>query len=249
MSTDTSSAASPTYDPFVQSALDLIKKETEQANNLADKVIHADNGLKLLHEVRDEKETTDENILKYRHAMEQMNLKVLEFQTKIEEYILANNLVDNTPVDVPAVTEEYKTIKARVKAMLSVVSSLPGGAEAVKDITPVKGIPGTRASSSGGGTGVRRPRVSSVKCNGEDIFIEKDGKNVTNMTVLATHLSKELGVKVESGDLRDAMFAAAKTEDLSTLNGAPFSFSVSLKDSEGADHTYGIDVVPSVKEA
>ena len=241
-----------TLSPMLAGAVALATQHVETANAAATRVINADNATALLHQVRDEIETTDENILKYRAAMDQIELKRLEFQSQIEKYITDNGLVDTEPVDVEAEKAAYREAKTQydaLKGMFKLLTNedLPVSVELVK-------LPGTRAGGTGSTT--LRPRVSAVKVDGTLIQGKgpkdkntKEDTFVSNFSVLAAHLSKVTDRKVEVSDLHTHAFEAAGTKDLSSLNGKPFSFvyNVEMNDAENTVHTFNIEITPSVK--
>lgn len=239
---------------FLNTTVELINGFTTEANRAAELVINAGNSQKLLHEYRDEAETTDEDVLKYRAAMDQVNFQVLAWQAKIEELILERGYVSTEPVDVEAKTAEYKALKAQITAAQKMLENLPGGSDVLSKVSELKPLPGVRASGTGGSTGTLRPRVAevAVQAPGEAGFTALSGKgpkdkegnvtHVSNFSTLAAHLAKVSGAKVEVSDLHKAAFEAAGTQDLSSLNGAPFSFSFTI-----GEVNYLIRITPSVK--
>lgn len=212
--------------PFIAQALEILQTQTNAASALAEKVIHADNTAKILHEIRDERETADENILKFREFKAQICERLLAAESQIEDYIVKAGLIDTTPVDIEAATAEYKALVAQIKSMKDVVVSLAGNAEiALPPVpTPMPGVRKGASSASQGGTAVRRPRFSTIKVDGVDIFEMKGDKRVSTASVVAAHLTKELKVTVDGAKLREAIFAAAGTNDLASLNGKPIEF-------------------------
>lgn len=217
-----------------------------QANKLADQLNHAGNTTKLVHEVRDDKETTDETILKYREWYSQVNEAILKNQAAVEAHIVSAGLIDTTPVDVPTATTQYKELKTQANAMKGAIKVFPGHEDVLDKLTALQPVSGVRVGTGGGGTGIRRPRLASITVDGDEVFTTvkaKDGsdKKVANFTNTAIHLGKINNVKVDSEAIRSAAFAAAGTEDLATLNGKPISFNFSV-----GDNNYAIVATPSV---
>lgn len=243
------------FDALISEALNTIREQTEAGNAVADKVIHADNANKLLAEVR---ETSDDpEIVKYREFLENAYAQLAESEKKIDDYILSQGMVDTTPVDVEAETTKWKEISTTVKAMTNAIKTLPGFDETkLADIPELKSLPGTRkASTSSGGTGVKRPRIASIAVTypdgtTTDIYETKDGVNNSNLTVLAKSLASTYKRKVEVKDLQAALFAAAGTDDLNTLDGKPVEFAYSVPKSDNPeDGSYNlmVKVTPTVK--
>ena len=242
----------PDASPMLAGAIALAEQYVTEANTHADKVIHAGNATLLLHQVRDEADTDNADILQYREAIDQINNKVLDLQKWVEAKIIEAGLVDTAPVDEDAERAAYKAARDQFKALGEMYKTLTGGT-AIPVAVELKNLPGTRASSSGSGT--LRPRVSEVSADGVKLQGKgpkaKDGSDtfVSNFSVLAAYLSKVADRKVEVSDLHAAAFAAAGTSDLSSLNGTPieFVYNVEMNDAEHTVLTFDIKVVPSVK--
>lgn len=225
---------------FIEAAAAFLPSQIEEANALATKLLNANNSVGLLHEYRDSEETTDEKILAYRAYVEQADNAILAAQAKIEEYILSAGFIDTEPVDVASVTQQYKDSAKLVTDSIKFLSNLPEAATTIEKLPPLLKVNGSRSTATG--KPINRPRVIEITLDGEEVFnVDKDGKKIVTMSVLALHLSKITKVKVEGTALREAMFAAAKTTDLSSLNGTPIDFSFSV-----ADKNYAVHVVPAV---
>jgi len=219
-------------------------------NGRANRIKSAGNVAALIADVRDNSETTDENILKYRAFFEQANNAILDAQKKVEEYIREAGLVSTGDVDVDAETAAWKAVAEQIKSARTLVKNL-GGEDSLADLPEIVGIPGTRAGGSGA-TGVRRPRFQEIKFSvagsdewttvGETKGEGDEAKFVTNLTMLAGILGDK-DHKVGSKDLQEALFAAAKTEDLSTLGGTPVEFAFTV-----GEKNYLVNVTPRVSE-
>lgn len=247
--TETVAAVNP-YEALITSGMDTLRSESAAYNVLAERIVHADNAVRLVHEYRDDAETEDPNIVAFRDFKEKLLANLAAAETKIETYIVDNKLVDTTPIDVAAATEQAKAKAKLVKELKTVLSNFPGGTEALSELPELTKLPGVRAggSTGAGGTGIKRPRLTSITVDG--VNIEKDGKSTTG--ILAAHLTKAEYVTATGGEittsfLQEHLYAAAGVSDLSTLKGRPIEFSLAVKKGE-AEETLSIVAVPSVPE-
>jgi hypothetical protein len=248
------------FETFVTSAVDVLTEQINSANSVADRVINAENQNKLIHEVRETNEDIPE-IVEFREWVNKAQLAIEKRTAAIDQLIVERGLVDTAPVDVPAETENYKTVAAQVKAMLSTLKMLPGGEDAAKNLPELKSLPGVRKSSgtSGGGTGTRRPRLSAITVDYQDgngpvdVFETKvdeqtkESHNVANLTVLSKVLSSKFKTKIEVKGLQDELFAAAKTDDLSSLDGKPVEFPVTIPGEGDTSTIVLVTATPTVK--
>ena len=220
--------------PFLAATASLVTGLITQANPLAELVANAGNVNALVHQYRDDAETEDEKVLAYRTAMDQVSVRILEWQKDVEAHIIAEGYVSTSPVDVEAVTSEFNEFRKQIKAAVSMLKNLPGGEEVITHLPELKSLPGARTSAS---AGVARPRVSEVAVMAvdESAFTalhgtgpkDKDGNatRVSNFSVLARYFTRS-DTPVSVSELHAAAFAAAGTEDLASLNGTPFEFAV-----------------------
>ena len=242
------------YATIISAGADTLGLEIAAFNKMADQIIHADNAYKLVHELRDVTETTDENILKFREYKEKVLANLRENEEKIEQYIISNNLVDTTPIDVEAVTSQAKEKATLIKNLKATLSSLPGGTDALSGLPEVSKLPGiSRAGGSGaGGTGIKRPRLASITMDGVNIEEVKGDKHIATISVLVTHLKKNeyltaTGEEITTSFLQAHLFEAAGVSDLAALNGKPIEFSLALLKGEAkAEVTVSLVCVPSV---
>jgi hypothetical protein len=251
------------FDDFIDVAKVTLAEQIEQANATADRVINADNQNKLIHEVRETSD--DEQIAKFRNWFDQANARIEAEIKKIDQYIVDQGMVSTATVDVPTETENYKALATNIKAMQSTVKTLLGyDDEKFKalELPELKSLPGVRksggSSSSGGGTGTRRPRLSAISVdygNGDvaDIYETKPGENgqpdrhSATLTLLGKTLSDKFKTKVEVSSLQSELFAAANTDDLSTLEGKPVTFPVTIKGDDNTSTIVTVTATPSVK--
>lgn len=187
----------------------------------------------------------DERIVQYREWRDKVRAQIEQAQAKLDEQTkaiteyaesLATEGQDVNPDEVKARYLENRSKATKTRNLLAELF----GKEAVDalGIEEVTNLRGT--SSTGGATGIKRPRLVSATVNGETV--EKDGK--TSFTLLTQHINKEHG-KIEGSDLRAAAFKAAGTEDLSSLDeGTEVTFTLTVNSSVG-DKTTTKDVTVS----
>lgn len=234
---------------FLEAAKSSVTPLVEQANEIATRVKNADNVNALVHQVRDEAETTDEKILAYRDWFDKANLEILRRQKEVEDYIVDNNMVDTEPVDVDALTAQYKVLAEQIKGIKKAVATLPGAADIeMPDLISI-------STRGGGGSTGPRPRIQEIKLNGTEVtrkIKQKDGsyRQESNFTTLALHLAKTFkGSNVQVKELQQAAFDEAKTTDLSTLSGTPFSFAFTVEygpENERKSENVMIEVTPAM---
>jgi hypothetical protein len=213
--------------------LDHIRSIFDQANTEATVVLAASNEGQMVHNIRDENETDDKNILTYRKRIEQLDALREDAVRKIDGYIRENLLPKSDASDVEGARERYNTLKTRALGGLDLlgitVSDLP------EDFPKLRTLRGGNVSE--GTKGQPKPRVRLVTFkdkSGNTVEAvketEKDGKTVrtSNFTTAAQMISKVYGGKVEATDLSAATFEAAGTQDLKSVPGREFTFSTSV---------------------
>lgn len=215
-----------------------------QANDLFVKVQSAENVNATVAEIRNTSD--DERIVAFREWKEKADAAILAKETEIDALIKAE-MISQEPIDLEAVKAAHKELVGKAKALRTVLTQFAGEA-AIHNLPDLKSLSG-RAVSAGQGTGGKRPRLQSVTVNGTPVFSEKtndDGTKtqVASFTVLAAYLSKDAKVKVEPKQLQEAAFAAAKTDDLSTLAGTPVSFSVTVGEGDNLKTYPEIVIIP-----
>lgn len=220
-------------------AQDAANKITK-ANAIAEKYAASNTDeKKLVHEIREDGDASDENVQKFRAYKEQV-LAALESATaKINAYITENLLPTRENIDPEVVKEEHKAAKKAATTALEYLEQNAGDLiDALREEYNVGDLKNLRGGSTSGGTGTggKRPRVTDIWIDGESI--QKDGK--ANFTMLANALKKISKTDVAVKDLQGAAFTAAKTEDLKSLDGEIFEFSFSA-----GDRNYMIRVQPT----
>lgn len=221
--------------PMVEMVRVTVTDQIEKANALVKTINEntTDKG-KLVHDIRTDENSTDEKVKEFQAWFQQAEAAIAKKVAEIDGYILSNLMPKSEPVDVEALKTQHKALKDSIKAALTFVQSVPGyNADSFKvpDLANLRG-----GTSSGTGQGGKRPRLNRIWVNvdgskGEGTLISKATKNakgedveVSNFTLAAAAIGKATKSKVEVKDLQAAAFAAAKTDDLSTLGGQVFEY-------------------------
>lgn len=219
-------------DPFTTSGRAQFSVFAEQANALHARVQAAENVNATIAEVRNTSD--DPRIVAFREWKAQADAAILAKENEIDAIIKAE-LVSVEPIDLEKIKAEHKSIVTKARDLEKALKSVVGEA-AVVNLPTLKSLSG-RAVSASGGSGGKRPRIQSIVVDGVEVYEEVEDKDkagnklgtkshVASFTVLARWMgSKEqTGVKVDVSSLQQACFAAAKTDDLSSLDGKPVSF-------------------------
>lgn len=219
----------------------MVEEQTAKANAIADEVQKSRvNVGKVVHEIRKDENATDEKVVKYQKDMEKAAAQIEKWTKEIDEYIKANLVQTSSMSDeaYEAKKTEYAELKKGINNALKLAAGLPGYSEEVfKDLPALVTLSG---GTSGSATGTKRPRLASLTIDGEEVFTIKETdegkvKSFTFTAAAAKLSTKEH--KVNPSDLSAAAFAAAGTDDLSTVNDVEFNYSVNGKD-------YAFVVVP-----
>jgi hypothetical protein len=231
-----------TLNNFVTAGTQVLGDLITNANSLADKLVAAGSKDLLLHQFRDEAETDDANILKYRKWYNSVNEEILKNQAAVEKYIIEKGFVSQEPIDVEKITAQYKDLVSQARDMRKTLLSFPGVEKALEDVPEIKAAPGTGRGGASS-AGIPRPRFAKIEyrvAGSEawiDVFTVKDAgkpeeKRVTNLTVLAQLISKDAGkdVNVSAKDLQGPLYETAGTQDLSTI--VEFGFTAGEKNYE-----------------
>lgn len=225
--------------------IDLSQK-IEQANSIAARVAASKAGTgNLVHEIALELPTDDATITKTREWLDKVDVAREAKMAELYEYVKANAMPSGDgEVDVEALTVEYKALKASISAGQSFVKVSVPDAD-LSDLPELKSLRGGTVGKSGAAGDTKRPRIAAIWCDGEAITAKNGkGEDVSNLSVLATYLSKRHDTKVEVKDLQMHTFAAAGTDDLKTLDGKVFTFSVNV-----GDQSHTIKVQPSIPKS
>ncbi len=227
--------------------LAVARTQIEATNALAERIKSAsDDGTKRVHDLF--ASSDDAKVVKVREFVEELDSKRESAIQQVHEYIKANLLVSDD-FDLNKGKDEYAVMVKRAKGALEFLSTM--GLDVPEDFPAIKGLRG----SGGGGTGGRRPRLSSITCDGAKVSGKRPGKDdkgqpdgttveTHTFTDLAKFLSEESGTKVTAKDLQAAAFEAAGSDDLSTKAGQSVEFTVTY-----GEHTYNVTVVPADPDA
>lgn len=230
---------------FVAVAFEQFDPTVKQANEIAAKLNAAGNVLKLVHEVRENSE--DAKLVAYREYREGMLKDLADAETEAENYIRESGLVAVEPIDTDALSKEYGTLAEQVENLRKATVSI-FGEDSVKEWPNLVKPDGMK--KSGSGTGTPKPRWQSITVGGKEIFTETVKDGVTTRAVTLTALSQWFtsqlprGQAVDSSKLRDEVYRAAGTNDISTLNGRPVEMVFTSGDKTWTD----IVLTPKVSE-
>lgn len=230
-----------------------LTEATNNANALADKIGAATTDRsKRVHEILSDSTTEDENVKKFQEWEEKLLASLEEQREKVAAYVTEKYLTEVSEEEVTALKEQYKAAKEQVVTARKFAATIPGFTdETLKDVPELKNL---RGGSTGSGSGGKRTRVERIGISTDDgktytdihetVKDAKTGEDVdkANFTIAAKWLSKDAKSKVEVKDLQAAAFEAAKTDDLSSLNGKIFDFAYSV-----GDKRYFVKVQPAVK--
>jgi len=214
---------------------EMIVGQINEANEIADEVKKSRVDVnKLTHDMRTDPNTEDEVIKAFQTQLARLDAKREEMISKVTEHIKANLPKSEMTDEVYKVkSEKYAELRKGIKSTEKLAANIPGYSdEVLKDIPVLKTLTGATA---GAGTGTKRPRLSFLSMDGEEIFVMKDGKdeagNKTEVksytfTLAAEKINKAVkGAGVKPSDLSAAAFEANGSEDLS--GGVEFNYSVS----------------------
>lgn len=244
---DTTAPVLPNGDVFsaIKAMLSgLIGKANEIATDVQNSRVNVG---KVVHEIRKDETTEDETVKAYQ-VWEAKALASMEAKRKaIDEYIKTNLVKTSAMSDevFEAKKTEYSEAKKTVNNTRKMAALLPGYSDEIfADLPALQTLSGG-TSSNATGSGPKRPRLASLTIDGKDVFVTKkddDGNDVKSytFTAAANYLSGISGHKVAPTDLSAAAFAAAGSDDLSTVNDVEFNYSV-----EGTD--YAFVVIPVQK--
>lgn len=177
--------------------------------------------------------STDDQVVAFREWRSKVEAQIAEAQARIDaktaevrEYIEAH--LDASDTDPEAVKARYLEARQDATKMRSGLVGFFGdeAVAALMEAEKIEEITNLRGTNRKGATGIKRPRLESATVNGE--AVSKDGK--VSFTLLGQYVSKTFG-KASGNDLKDAAFAAAGTNDLSTVT-EPVNYTFTLADGK-----------------
>lgn len=226
----------------------LLRALTAQANEKVAKVKASENVNETISDLL--KESDDEKVVKYREFVDTLENKLLAAEREMTEYVKANLLPqDNDAVDVEAETAAYKELRDQINGFRKLLSQLPGGPEFLESLPTLDSL--GRGGGSGGGPTGRKPRVTrAFVANAKsaddktEVFQEHKNEDGTvdrkvSLTIVAQHLSKLSGTKVDPSTIRDHADEVVGT-DWKSRNGEPFDFAMAV-----GDENYIVTLTPS----
>lgn len=169
-----------------------------------------------------------EQVAKIQAQIDLGNAKIAEIR-EAAKVVASGLLPGNDPnFDLEKETVAFREKRSEAHEMRKTLLMLMGKSEEAlakafeeKGIVEVVSLGRNSISNGKGSTNIKRPRISAATVDGENI--EKDGK--VTFTILSGHLG------VDGDTVRKAAFAAAGTEDLSTLaDGTVVTFQVTKGD-------------------
>ena len=185
---------------------------------------------KLVAEIRTDEATTDEKIKAWQEREEKVMAALNAEREKINAYIREHLLTVNSDYDETADVETVKELNGKIVAMRKYMEGVGATEEDFADFPESKSLRGT--GGNGGGTGAKRPRLSSIEYsldNGKSYTDAAPGEDdPTTFSALASVLKGVTGHKVEVKALQAAIFQEAGTDDLSTKQGQDFSAAVTV---------------------
>jgi hypothetical protein len=250
---------STTVNPLAIAVSQILGARNElarSANQIVTQINAVTNVGKLVFEIRDTSD--DQNVVDYRAFIADLEDQMSKAEATIEAYIKSALLPkSDETIDIDALKATHKELVAKANALTQSMATLGGAAEG-DEVIPINTLSGRKSSTSESQTAQWRPRVELITVasvsNTEAKVQASIGKTQSDGTVTYTHnfsaaiafLNKEYkgnGLTVQ--DLQDAAKAEAKTSDLNSLQGKPFSFVISLKDKDSTNLM--VEVTPTFK--
>lgn len=227
------------FDPMFET----LKTIAVEANELSSKIRSASTSDKdAVEEVLNT--STDPTVAKWRDSHAKVLAQIAEAEAKLKErreaiVAHARTILPNADFDVEESKKEFLQKRAEATALKNaLLTMLKGDKDAFQakvdefGITEVLGI---RANSTRvGATGVRRPRLAEAYIGDKRI---QNGEGKVSFSTLVKEIP---GGKVQA--LKDAAFAAAGTDDFSTIPGQVIEFVYTVK-----DNSYSVTVVTQDK--
>lgn len=204
--------------------IELFRSTAREANELAERIIQArkspDAAVDHVLSTSDDSKIIEWRALdsEYRAEIARLQAEVDDNRNKARQY--AAQFVGDATFDMDEARKSFTELREKATAMRRTIGVFAGAdsldaiveAYGISEIVSLKGSGGQKTA---GATGVRRPRLASVTFDGA---VVEDDKGKTSFTVLKSFLGKHVGA-VDIDTVRKAVFAAAGTDDLSSLEG------------------------------
>ena len=213
--------------------IELAKNWAEQRDAAHERVVQfrKNSPEKAVAELRTDPETTDEKVKAWQEREEKVMAALNAEREKINAYIKETLLTVNSDYDETADVETVKELNGKIVAMRKYMEGVGATDEDFTDFPESKSLRGAGKGGSGG-TGAKRPRLSSVEYSldyGKTFVDAAPGEDdPTTFSALATVLKGVTGHKVEVKDLQSAIFQEAGTDDLSTKQGQDFTAALTV---------------------
>lgn len=191
---------------------------------------------KMIHEMRDETETTDETILAYRAKLAKIDATREKLVEEATNYVKGLVVAEKSDEEIAALRDEAKTLTGEGKALVNVLRMFGTNVDALP------ALPGVSASGNSGTTGIKRPRVSAITLAGEPVITKtKAADGTVKETATVSGLSSALkaaqkegkaakDVDVETATLQALIFEQFGTDDLSVVEDQSRTFNVAGMD-------------------
>lgn len=218
----------------VKPMFDVYKTKAAEANEVASAIKAAtQDQTQAINAILDT--STDQKITEWRNEYNARQEKIeaaiekqKEFRKQAEQ--LAAEQLPGADFNEDEARENFLGLRREVNEMRKALMIFLGNDKAKFDeIVESLGIVeviSLRGSTTKGATGVRRPRISSASVNGNNVANEKGRVSITYLT---NYISSEINA-IDADVVRNALFAAAETDDLTTVKDQTFNFNVVTKD-------------------
>lgn len=214
-------------------AVEMYASHVATANAIATEVAASGSGVN--RQIKDLRENPDsvtdaslaDAIRKWAETDEALAQKRAENRDKIDSMIAEHEGLTAMDDDTRSEKhDEYKTARSAATTARKLLETMPGyDASWVEDVPALlnfsTGKPSGQRSGGTGGGGFR-PRLASATVNGEDVSV--DGK--VTYTVIAQHVTKISGTKVQPRELQEATLETAQAENFDNLTEVDFVYSV-----------------------
>lgn len=241
--TETAKVVTPveSLSPLAQALVNEATGKAAELKAVADKQASVGDVGKLLSEAIASSE--DAKVKEMRTKREKAAAAILAFDKAMEE-IVKPTLSIPTEAELAAMDTEYKTLASELNTFNTVFLSTVGKDHPEATLFDYVGeLPGKRRGAKAGqGTGISRPRVTSVEyttdLNGEEGFkvAGKDGKST--FSHLAQAIKSETGETISASDFTEAWTSQLGIKDWTEANEvSTFSFPVTDKASKTTTYT------------
>jgi hypothetical protein len=214
----------------------IYESAVQKANEIAQRVAASKgDSAKSVKEWRETSDTPE--AVAYREWYEKAQAAILARQDEVNALAAkALGIKSLSEDEVKALEEEYKPFATEAKTAKGLITNM---SDLLKTEAPdlpelLRFKSGKPAGSTGGATGIRRPRFDKVEVNGVAV------KNLSEVSAL---IKKETGVSVSAKDLQAALFERAGTDDMDKFSDTEIGYEATDKD--GKTHEWTITAYKS----